>query len=85
VGQDEAAVLGDPGQGAHPLDDLGSVPLRRFTGRDEEGENAHDPGAEFGGDVGDAPHPLQLGWHRRGDGDLPDGRADRGHADPGGF
>jgi len=83
VGQDEAAVRCDPGQGAHPVDDLGPVPPGLLPGRDEEGEHPHDPGAEFGGDVGDAAHPVQLGWQRRGDGDLPDGRADRRYPGPG--
>jgi hypothetical protein len=53
------------------------VTLRRVARRDEEGEDAHDRGAEFTCDPGDPAHPFQLRAERRPDRDLPDGRADR--------
>jgi hypothetical protein len=41
-----------------------------------------DPGAELGGDVGDAAHPIQLRSERRVQPDLADRRANGRHAHP---
>jgi len=72
VREHEAAVLGDPGQRGHPVDDLAAVAPRRLARGDEEREHADHRGAELAGRVGDAPHPFQLWPQRRADRDLAD-------------
>ena len=84
VREDQPVLLGHPGQGAHAVDDLAPVPLRRLASRDEEGKDADDGGTELRGDFGHPAHPVQLRTERRVDRDLADGGADRGDAYLGG-
>ena len=83
VGQDQAALLGDPGERGHPVQHRPAELRQRQARRQEEREHPHQRGAQLARDVGDPAQPVQLRRQRRVHRDLPDGGADGRDRHPG--